>query len=337
MKAIGFKQSLAISEKNSLIAFETIKPIATGFDILVKISAISVNPVDFKVRQNAAKGTILDVPKIIGWDAAGTVEAIGDKTSRFVVGDEVYYAGDITRSGCNSEYQLVDERIVGSKPKNLTFAEAAAIPLTGLTAYESLFDRIKINPVTDQGKTLLILAGAGGVGSIAIQLIKKLTDLTVIATASRHVSVKWCKAMGADYIINHHNLKAELEKIGHNEVDYILDFVDLKGYWETITDIIKPQGHIVSITGSSEPLNINLLKNKSVTFSYEFMYTRSMFLTDDIDSQHQILNKIANLMDDGSLKTTLTTTLEGFTVDNLKKAHEMQESGKTIGKTVILF
>lgn len=337
MKAIGFKQSLAILDENSFIAFETIKPIPTGYDILVKISAISVNPVDYKVRQNAAKDIILETPKIIGWDAAGTVEAIGDKTSRFAVGDEVYYAGDITRSGSNAEYQLVDERIVGFKPKQLTFSEAAAIPLTGLTAYESLFDRIKINPETDKGKTILILAGAGGVGSIAIQLIKKLTDLIVIVTASRDASEKWCKSMGADYVINHHELKTELEKIGHNQVDYILDFADLKSYWEIITDIIKPQGHIVSITGSSEPLNLNLLKNKSVTFSYEFMYTRSMFLTDDIDSQHQILNKIANLMDDGSLKTTLTTNLEGFTVDNLKKAHAMQESGKTIGKTVIQF
>lgn len=337
MKAIGFKQSLPISEKNSFIAFETIKPIATGYDILVKVLAISVNPVDFKIRQNSAKDINLDTPKIIGWDAAGTVEAIGDKVSKFTVGDAVYYAGDITRSGSNAEYQLVDERIVGFKPKQMTFAEAAAIPLTGLTAYESLFDRIKINRETDKGKTVLILAGAGGVGSIAIQLAKKLAGLTVIATASRTVSENWCNSMGADYVVNHKNLKEELEKIGHSQVDYILDFADLKGYWETITEIIKPQGHIVSITGSNVPLNLNLLKNKSVTFSYEFMYTRSMFLTDDINRQHEILNKIADLMDDGTLKSTLTTTLKGFTVNNLKKAHKMQESGKTIGKTVILF
>ncbi len=337
MKAIGFKQSLPISEKNSFIAFETIKPIATGYDILVKVLAISVNPVDFKIRQNSARDINLDTPKIIGWDAAGTVEAIGDKVSKFTVGDAVYYAGDITRSGSNAEYQLVDERIVGFKPKQMTFAEAAAIPLTGLTAYESLFDRIKINRETDKGKTVLILAGAGGVGSIAIQLAKKLAGLTVIATASRTASENWCNSMGADYVVNHKNLKQELEKIGHSQVDYILDFADLKGYWETITEIIKPQGHIVSITGSNVPLNLNLLKNKSVTFSYEFMYTRSMFLTDDINRQHEILNKIADLMDDGTLKSTLTTTLKGFTVNNLKKAHEMQESGKTIGKTVILF
>ena len=215
------------------------------------------------------------------------------KTSRFKVGDAVYYAGDITRSGSNAEYQLIDERIVGHKPKNLTDAEAAAIPLTGLTAWESLFDRIKVNPKTDKGKTVLILAGAGGVGSIAIQIAKKVAGLTVIATASRPDSEKWCKDLGADFVVNHHNLKAELEKIGHNQVDYILDFVDLEGYWETVAEIIKPQGHIVSITGSSKPLNLDLLKMKSVSFSWELMYTRSMFTTADIVRQHQILNEIA--------------------------------------------
>ncbi|MEQ6118646.1 zinc-binding alcohol dehydrogenase family protein [Reichenbachiella sp. MALMAid0571] len=335
MKAIGFKQSLPITEKDSFIEFETEKPNPTGYDLLVKISAISVNPVDFKIRQNSAKDTVLGTPKIIGWDAVGTVESVGDKTSRFKVGDEVYYAGDITKSGSNTEYQLIDERIAGHKPKNLTIAEAAAIPLTGLTAWESLFDRIKVNPETDKGKTVLILAGAGGVGSIAIQIAKKVAGLTVIATASRPESESWCRELGADYVVNHHDLKAELEKTGHSQVDYILDFVDINGYWKTIAEIIKPQGHIVSIIGSSDPLNLVLLKSKSVSFSWELMYTRSMFTTDDMDRQHQILNKIADLLDDGTLKTTLTTTLEGFTVENLKEAHKMQESGKTIGKTVI--
>lgn len=337
MKAIGFKQSLPIEENNSFIAFETEKPKPDGFDLLVKIAAISVNPVDYKIRANAAIDVALDTPKIIGWDAAGTVEAVGSKASKFKVGDQVYYAGDITRSGSNAEYQLIDERIVGHKPKNLSLAESAALPLTTLTAYESLFDRIKINPEKDKGKTILILAGAGGVGSIAIQIAKKMANLKVIATASRPGSIQWCKDLGADYVINHYNLKAELEEIGHSEVNYILDFVDLKGYWETVAEIIKPQGHIVTITGSADPLHLNLLKEKSVSFSYEFMYTRSMFTTDDMEEQHKILNEIAELMDRGTLKPTLTTTLEGFTVENLKKAHQMQESGKTIGKTVILF
>ncbi|MEP2026340.1 MAG: zinc-binding alcohol dehydrogenase family protein [Reichenbachiella sp.] len=337
MKAIGFQQSLPIQEKDSFIMFETDIPTPNGHDLLVKVSANSVNPVDFKIRESAAKDTALDEPKIIGWDAVGTVVAVGDQTSLFKAGDEVYYAGDITRSGSNAAYQLVDERIVGFKPKTLSIAEAAAIPLTGLTAYESLFDRIKINPETDQRKTILILAGAGGVGSIAIQLAKKVAGLTVIATASRPDSVEWCKDMGADFVVNHHHLKEELANIGHSEVNYILDFVDLEGYWETAAEIIKPQGHIVSITASSKPLNLDLLKAKSVTFSWELMYTRSMFTTDDIERQHQILNHLAELLDSGTLKTTLTTTLKGFSVENLKKAHEMQESGKTIGKTVIEF
>ncbi len=337
MKAIGFKQSLPISEQESFMEFETEKPVPTGYDLLVKVSAISVNPVDFKIRQTVAKDTILDTPKVIGWDAVGVVEAVGDKTSRFKVGDEVFYAGDLTRSGSNAEYQLIDERIVGHKPKNLTLAEAAAMPLTGLTAWESIFDRIKINPATDKGKSILILAGAGGVGSIAIQIAKKVAGLTVIATASRPESENWCKKLGADFVVNHYDLKNELEKIGHSQVDYILEFVNLKGYWEMMADIIKPQGHIVSITGSDVPLNLNIFKTKSVSISWEFMYTRSMFTTDDIDRQHQILNEISALLDDGTLQTTLTTTLEGFTVENLKEAHKMQESGKTIGKTVIQF
>jgi len=215
--------------------------------------------------------------------------------------------------------------------------EAAAMPLTSLTAYEAIFDRIKINPEKDQGKTVLVLAGAGGVGSIAIQLAKKLGNLTVIATASRPDSIAWCKDLGADFVVNHHNLKEELEKIGHSQVNYILDFVDLEGYWETAAEIIKPQGHIVSITESSKPLNLNIMKSKSVTFSWELMYTRSMFNTEDKDRQHEILNHVADLLDNGTLKSTLTTTLEGFTVANLKKAHEVQESSKSIGKTVILF
>ncbi|PKH51761.1 zinc-binding alcohol dehydrogenase family protein [Tenacibaculum sp. Bg11-29] len=337
MKAIGFKQSLPIKEQNSFIVFETEKPTPKGFDLLVKVQANSINPVDFKIRQTAAKDKVLDTPKVIGWDAVGIVEAVGEKTSRFKVGDAVYYAGDITRSGSNAEFQLVDERIVGHKPKNLTIAEAAAMPLTSLTAYEAIFDRIRVNPENDQRKSILVLAGAGGVGSIAIQLAKKLGNLTVIATASRPDSIQWCKDLGADFVVNHHHLKEELEKIGHPQVNYILDFVDLEGYWETAAEIIKPQGHIVSITGSIKPLDLNIMKSKSVTFSWELMYTRSMFNTDDMDRQHEILNNVANLLDNGTLKSTLSTTLEGFSVENLKKAHELQESSKSIGKTVILF
>lgn len=337
MKAIGFKQSLPITEQNSFIEFEMEKPIPRGQDLLIKVLANSVNPVDFKIRQTAAKDALLEAPKIIGWDAVGIVEAVGEETSKFKVGDEVYYAGDLTRDGSNAEYQLVDERIVGFKPKNLSVAEAAAIPLTALTAWESIFDRIKVNPEKDKGKTILILAGAGGVGSIAIQIAKQVAELTVIATASRPETSAWCKDLGADYVVNHYDLKAELEAIGHSEVDYILDFVNLNAYWETVVDLIKPQGHIVSITGSKEPLDLSLLKTKSVTFSFEFMYTRSMYTTNDIAQQYHILNEVSRLLDTGVLKTTLTTVLKGFTVENLKRAHLMQETGKTIGKTVVEF
>ena len=337
MKAIGFKQSLPINEEDSFIAFETEVPKPQGRDLLVKVQANSVNPVDYKIRQNAAKDQVLDTPKIIGWDAVGIVEAVGAEVALFNVGDAVFYAGDLTRSGSNAEYQLVDERIVGRKPKNLSIAEAAAMPLTGLTAYETLFDRFKYNPATDKGKSLLILAGAGGVGSIAIQLAKKLTDLTVIATASREETQDWCKQMGADYVVDHYELKDQLAAAGFDQVDFIFDCVDLKSYWETAAELIKPQGHIVSITGSSEPLNLNLLKNKSVTFSWELMYTRSMHQTEDMQRQHDILNHLAQLLEDGTLQTTLTTTFEGFSVENLKEAHKLQESGKSIGKNVIVF
>ncbi|MGN7989397.1 zinc-binding alcohol dehydrogenase family protein [Pedobacter sp. 22226] len=335
MKAIGFKTSLPINESESFIAFETPVPQPEGRDILVKINAISVNPVDYKIRQNSAKDTVLDTPKVIGWDAAGTVEAIGEGVTFFKPGDEVYYAGDLTRSGSNAEYQLIDERIVGVKPKTLNNAEAAAMPLTALTAWESLYDRIRISEQKDKGKSILIIGGAGGVGSIAIQLAKKISGLKVITTASRPETKEWCKAMGADVVVDHKNLVEEVHAAGFKEVDFILDFVDLNSYWDALVELIKPQGHIVSITGSATPIALNKLKNKSVTFSWELMYTRSMYQTDDMEQQHHILNELAELFDNGTLKTTLNQTLKGFTVENLKEAHQLLESGKTIGKVVI--
>ncbi|SMD06972.1 zinc-binding alcohol dehydrogenase family protein [Pedobacter africanus] len=336
MKAIGFKTSLPITEKESFIEFEAPVPKAEGHDLLVKIKAISINPVDFKIRQNAAKDTILDTPKVIGWDACGVVEAVGDEVTLFKKGDEVYYAGDINRSGSNAEYQLVDERITGKKPLSLTAAEAAAMPLTVLTAWEILFDRIRISPEKDKGKSLLIIGGAGGMGSIAIQLAKKIAGLTVIATASRPESIQWCKEMGADIVVDHRNLSAAMNAAGFNTVDFILDFVDTSAYWDAMADLIKPQGHIASITGAGTPVALNKLKSKSVSFSWEFMFTRSSFQTDDMQEQHHILNRVADLLDDGVLKHTLTTTLNGLTAGNLKTAHGLQEGGKTIGKTVIL-
>ncbi|TDW51847.1 NADPH2:quinone reductase [Flavobacterium sp. 270] len=337
MKAIGFKTSLKIEEQESFIEFETSKPTPGAQDLLVKISAVSVNPVDFKIRQSAAKDTVLETPKIIGWDAVGIVEAVGENVKLFKVGDEVYYAGDLTKQGSNAEYQIIDERIVGRKPKSLSIEAAAAIPLTALTAWEILFDRIRISAEKDKGKSVLIIGGAGGVGSIAIQLAKKVAGLTVIATASRPETVAWCKEQGADFVVDHKNLVENVRQSGFEYVDFILDFVDINSYWDSVVELIKPQGHIASITGSAEPVILNKLKSKSVSFSWELMYTRSMYQTDDIQEQHVILNKVADLLDQGILKHTLKETLNGFIVENFKKAHQQLESGTTIGKIAIKF
>ncbi|WP_281632287.1 zinc-binding alcohol dehydrogenase family protein [Flavobacterium luteolum] len=337
MKAIGFKTSLPIENPESFIEFEAVKPIPGPHDLLVKIDAISVNPVDFKIRQNSANDTVLETPKIIGWDAVGIVQAVGQDVTLFEVGDPVYYAGDITKQGSNAEYQIIDERIVGRKPKSLSVEEAAVIPLTALTAWEILFDRIRITADKDKGKTILIIGGAGGVGSIAIQLAKKIAGLTVIATASRSETIDWCKQQGADFVVDHKDLVSSVREAGFEYFDFILDFVDTNAYWDIMTELIKPQGHIASITGSSDPVALNKLKSKSVSFSWELMYTRSMYQTEDMVEQHNILNIVADLLDDGILKTTLKTTLNGLSVENLKKAHELLESGRTIGKIAIKF
>ena len=336
MKAIGFKKSLPITEQNSFIEFETEKPAPAGHDLLVKINAVSVNPVDFKVRQSSAKDKILDTPKVIGWDAVGVVEAVGELVSLFKVGEEVFYAGDITKQGSNAEYQLVDERIVGKKPANLSVAEAAALPLTALTAWEILFDRLRINE-KDKGKSILIIGGAGGVGSVAIQIAKKLLGLQVIATASRIESVDWCKKYGADVVVNHRNLVAEVRNAGFDQVDFIVDFVDVNQYWDAFVELIKPQGSIGSISDPTAAVNLRQLKGKSVSFHWELMFTRSMFQTEDLVEQHRILNQVADLLDNGTLITTLNETLEGFTTANFKKAHQLLESGTTIGKIVIKY
>lgn len=337
MKAIGFKTSLPISDTNSFIAFETEKPTPTSHELLVKIDAVSVNPVDFKIRQGAAKNTVLETPKIIGWDAVGTVEAIGNEVTLFKVGDKVFYAGDITKQGSNAEYQVIDERIVGKKPTTLNNAESAVIPLTGLTAWEIIFDRMRVSEAKDKGKTILIIGGAGGVGSMAIQLAKKIAGLKVITTASRPETIEWCKNQGADVVINHKDLVNEVHKAGFQYVDFIVDFVDTNTYWDSMVELIKPQGHIASITGSAEPVALNKLKNKSVSFSWEFMYTRSMFQTEDMIEQHNILNKLADLLDNGTIKTTLNTSIQGLSAESFKEAHLQLESGKTIGKIAITF
>lgn len=337
MKAIGFRSSLPINESDSFIAFDIPVPSPQGRDLLIKIQAISVNPVDYKIRQNSLKNKTQDTPKVIGWDAVGTVEAVGENCSLFKAGDLVFYAGDITRDGCNQEYQLVDERIVGYAPKSIDAAAAAAMPLTALTAYEIFFDRLRLSKDADQGKSVLIIGGAGGVGSIAIQLAKKLLGLTVIATASREESADWCRKMGADFVVNHNDLVYNVKQAGFETVDVILDFVDLNQYWDAIVGLIAPQGQVGSISDPAQPVNIRQLKGKSVSFHWELMFTRAMFQTNDMQRQHDILNHIAQLIDNGELTSTLTHSLSGLSVENLKAAHKQLESGSTIGKLVITY
>lgn len=337
MNAIGFKTSLPIEAEESLFLFQTDKPLPKSRDLLVKVIATGVNPVDYKVRERSAIDTTLDVPTILGWDAVGRVEEIGSEVKEYKKGDIVYYAGDITRPGTNAEFQLIDERIAGHKPETLTNAEAAVLPLTTLTAWESIFDKLKIEEGGGNDKTVLVIGGAGGVGSMAIQILKKLTETIVIATASRRESIAWCKQLGADEVVNHHHLVAETKNIV-NEVDYILNFADTSQHWQSMIELIKPMGHICSIVETMDkPVSIDLLQPKSITFSYEFMFTRSMFQTEDIERQREILNKVSHMVDTNQIVTTLNYNLNGFTVENFKEAHAKLASRKMIGKIAITY
>lgn len=337
MKAIGVYEYLPASDPECFAEIDLEKPQPSHRDLLVKVKAVSVNPVDYKIRQSVKEKRV--TPRILGWDAAGIVEQVGDRVSLFKPGDEVYYAGSITRPGSNSEYQLVDERIVGKKPATLSFSEAAALPLTTITAWEALFERLGIEPQQtpkNQASKVLIIGGAGGVGSIAIQLAAQVARLQVIATASRKESIDWCFKMGSNYCIDYHEpFASSLEKIAVKEVDYILCFNDTERHFKDMADVIKPQGKICSIVEAEHPLDMNLIKSKSVTFAWEFMFTKSMYETDDIQSQHELLNGVADLVDRGILKTTVTQNLGALNAINLAKAHALLESGKTIGKLVL--
>lgn len=334
MKAIGLKKYLPINDENSLVDISLPIPVPQGRDLLVKIEAISVNPVDTKVRK--PKDKVEENYRVLGWDAVGIVVASGEHSELFKVGDEVYYAGDITRAGSNSEYQLVDERIAGRKPKNLSYAEAAALPLTGITASEGLFERLGIHHETAAGKTLLIIGGAGGVGSIAIQLARQIPNLKVIATASRPESTQWCIDLGATSVINHQNdLVTEFRAQSEQFADYIFCLSSTAKYWPAMCELIAPQGRICSIVEPEADIDLNLLKSKSAHFVWEFMFTRSMYETPDMIEQHRILNHIANLIDTQKIKTSLSKTLSPINAKNLRAAHAEIEAGKTIGKIVL--
>ena len=333
MKAVALKAYLPIDNPQSLLDVELENPVPQDHDLLIAVSAISVNPVDTKVR--APKDKHEDQPRVLGWDAVGVVEAIGPAVSLFKPGDRVYYAGDITRPGSNSEYQLVNERIVGRAPASLSNAEAAALPLTAITAWEGLFDRLRINRHEDAAKTLLIIGGAGGVGSIAIQLAKQLTMVTVIATASRPETREWCLSLGADYVVDHRELINSMHAAGHEQVDYIFCLNNTDQHWLSLCDLVKPQGIICSIVETKQPVDLNGLKNKSASFVWELMFTRSMFQTDDMIEQHHLLNEVSGLIDAGKIKTTVTNVLSPINAENLRRAHAQLESGTTIGKVVL--
>jgi NADPH2:quinone reductase len=335
MKAFGLCRYLPLDDPQSLLDVELAEPKATGRDLLVRVKAVSVNPVDTKVR-SMVKETLAQ-PKILGFDAAGTVEAVGNEVSLFKPGDEVFYAGDITRSGTNAELHLVDERIVGRKPKSLDFAASAALPLTSLTAWELMFERMRIDiDGAHRGKTLLILSGAGGVGSMATQLAK-YAGLVVISTASRPETQEWCRTLGADYVIDHRNpIDAELKAIGFDSVDFIVNFVDTDGYWKVMSELIAPQGHIGCIVEPKKDVYVgNPLKDKSVGIHWESMFTRSRNKTADMIEQHKILDRIADLVDGGKIRSTLQKTYSPINAENLREAHKLIESGKSVGKVAI--
>lgn len=336
MKAVALTRYLPTYHPESLQDMKLPTPTPGPRDLLVRVEAIAVNPVDAKVR--APKDKIEPEPRILGWDAAGTVVGIGSEVTLFQVGDSVYYAGDLTRQGCNSEFQVVDERIVGRKPRSLSPADAAALPLTTITAWECLFDRMMVEmpPQPGSSKTILIIGGAGGVGSIAIQLAAKVAGLQVIATASRPESAAWCREFGAHEVVNHHqNLVSQVQALGHEFVDYILILNNTDQHAPAAMQLIAPQGAICSIVENTRPLDIAPLKNKSARFCWEMMFTRSMYKTGDMIQQHYLLNEVATLVDQGVLKTTVNQTLRPINAANIRQAHVQLEVGHTIGKIVL--
>ncbi len=328
MRAVAYRRPLPVTDPASLEDVELPVPTPGPNDLLVRIEAVSVNPVDAKVRMGVDPG---GEPKVLGFDAAGVVTAVGDRVTRFHPGDEVYYAGTLDRPGTNAQYHVVDERIVGRKPRTLSFAEAAALPLTTITAYETLFDRFRL---TGESKgTLLVLAGAGGVGSILIQLARALTGLTVVATGSRPESRAWALGMGAHHVVDRRDLVADVQKAAPDGVDYVFS-PNTEGRIEAFAELLRPAG---AITAIDEPEGLDLLplKSKSISFHWEFMFTRPLYRTPDMHAQHDLLNHVADLVDSGAVRTTLTTELSPFDAAAMRKAHALVESGRTIGKTVI--
>jgi NADPH:quinone reductase len=332
MRVIIAKNGSKAQDAGAFILEEQPIPEPKTRDLLVRIMAIGMNPVDTKVRQKSERDGVL------GWDAYGIVTKIGDDVTGFSVGDKVFYAGDITRPGCNSEYHLVDRRLVALAPKNLSPEDAVAMPLTSITAWEALFERLGFVPKAgvNNGKSILIIGGPGGVGSVAIQLAR-WSGLKVFATASRNATIDWCKKLGADVILNHsNNLYNELKTTGNASVDAIFCTTHMETHWHAMAECIRPQGRVVLIDDPIKALDITIFKFKSVTISWEFMYTRSMFKTDDMSEQGRLLSMVAGLLDEGTLFTTRQKTLIGLTPENIRAMHIKQESKTMMGKQVLV-
>jgi zinc-binding alcohol dehydrogenase family protein len=335
MKAIGIRRHLPTDHPDCFVEAELPKPVAAGRDLLIEVKAVSVNPVDYKMRGRVAPTD--GAPHILGYDAAGIVSRIGPEVTMFRPGDKVFYAGSIKRPGTNSQFHLVDERIVGPMPKSLDFATAAALPLTTLTAWEALFDRLDIDRTgKHDGRVLLIIAGAGGVGSMAIQLAKKLARLCVIATASRPQSADWCRKLGADHVVDHSkDLAPQLKDIGQPVPDYILCLSDTAAYFPAMAALIAPQGRICAVVSATKPLDLQPLMDKSASFHWEYMFTRAAHQTPDMIEQHRLLRETSVLIDKGVLTPTGAEVLRPINAANLARAHGKLEAGRTIGKIVL--
>jgi len=335
MKAVALTRYLPIDDPQSLLDVELPTPVPGAHDLLVRVEAVSVNPVDTKVR--SPKPLIETQPKVLGYDAAGTVEAVGESVDGFQPGDRVYYAGDVTRPGSNAQFQLVDARLAGHAPRSLDLAEAAALPLTAITAWELLFQRMPFDSEHGgEDKSLLVIGGAGGVGSIAIQLARR-AGFTVIATASRNETTEWCRTMGALHVVNHrHALAPQLEALGFGQVDVVLNLADTDHYWDVIGQLLAPQGHVGLIVEPAGALRIgDPYKAKCIGIHWEFMFARARFNTPDMAEQGRILERVASLIDAGELRGTRTETLVPINAANLREAHRRLESGSTIGKLAL--
>jgi NADPH:quinone reductase len=334
MKAVGYKMPLPIDANDSLLDLDIARPTPGARDLLVAVKAVSVNPVDVKVRAGSTPPG--GEPKILGWDAAGVVEAVGAEATLFRPGDAVFYAGAINRQGADAEFHVVDERIVGPKPKSLTFAEAAALPLTSITAWEALFDRLKVSDRVAGGpNAILIIGGAGGVGSIAVQLARKLTDLTVIATASRPETEAWSRQLGAHHVINHRlPLAAQVKALGLGAPVFVFSTTSTSTHLADIAELIAPQGRF-GLIDDPDTLDINPFKRKSVSVHWELMFTRPLFGTADMLRQHEILSEVSRLVDAGTLRTTLSEEFGTINAANLKRAHALIETGRARGKVVL--